>query len=98
MKKKIPTFRSDRAASVFVDKADLSQYGLSGAQLIRFETKPKDKSINLRLPGDLYEAVRLRAPSAGPSYQHFIRRWNALLMPPNRTVFHGQDTGVAVQG
>ncbi len=39
MKKKIPAFKSDRAAAAFVDKADLSQYDLSGAQLMRFEIK-----------------------------------------------------------
>ena len=48
MKKKIPTFKTDRAAAVFVDRADLTQYDLSGAQLTRFEIKPKDRSINLR--------------------------------------------------
>jgi hypothetical protein len=48
MKKKIPTFKGDRAAAAFVDKADLTQYDLSGARLTRFEIKPKDKSINLR--------------------------------------------------
>jgi len=57
MKKKIPTFKSDRAAAAFVEKADLTQYDLSGAQLTRFEIKPKDKSINLRLSEELYEAV-----------------------------------------
>jgi len=73
MKKKIPTFRSDRAAAAFVDTADLSQYDLRGAQMVRFETKPKDKSINLRLPEELYEAVRARADRAGLPYQRFIR-------------------------
>ena len=73
MKKKIPAFSSDRAAAAFVDKADLSQYDLRGAPLVRFETKPKDKSINLRLPGELYEAVRARAVGAGLPYQPFIR-------------------------
>ena len=38
-KKKIPAFKSDRAAAAFVDRADLSQYDLSGAQLVRFEIK-----------------------------------------------------------
>ena len=56
MKKKIPTFKSDRAAAAFVDKADLTQYDLSGATLTRFEIKPKDKSINLRVSGELYLA------------------------------------------
>jgi predicted DNA binding CopG/RHH family protein len=73
MKKKIPTFRSDRAAAAFVDTADLSRYDLRGAQMVRFETKPKDKSINLRLPEELYEAVRARADRAGLPYQRFIR-------------------------
>jgi predicted DNA binding CopG/RHH family protein len=73
MKKKIPTLRSDRAAGAFVDKADLSQYDLSGAQLVRFEIKRKDKSINLRLSEELYDAVRERAARAGLPYQRFIR-------------------------
>ena len=72
MKKKVPTFKSDRAAA-FVDKADLSQYDLSGAQLVRFEIKRKDKSINLRLSEELYDAVRKRAARAGLPYQRFIR-------------------------
>jgi predicted DNA binding CopG/RHH family protein len=73
LKKKIPTFKSDRAAAAFVEKANLSQYDLSGAQLLRFEIKPKDRSINLRLSEELYEAVRERASRAGLPYQRFIR-------------------------
>lgn len=73
MKKKIPTIKSDRAAATFVEKADLTHYDLSGAQLTRFEIKPKDKSINLRLSEELYEAVRKRAARAGVPYQRFIR-------------------------
>lgn len=73
MKKKIPAFKTDRAAAAFVDKADLTQYDLSGAQLTRFEIKPKDKSINLRLSEELYNAVRKRAARAGIPYQRFIR-------------------------
>ena len=74
-KKKIPTFRTDRAAEAFVDKADLSQYDLCGAKLVRFEMKRKnkDKSINLRLSEELYAAVRKRAARAGLPYQRFIR-------------------------
>jgi len=73
MKKKIPTFKSDRAAAAFVDRADLSRYDLSGARLVRFEIKRKDKSINLRLSEELYDAVRERAARAGLPYQRFIR-------------------------
>jgi predicted DNA binding CopG/RHH family protein len=73
MKKKIPALKSARAAAAFVGKADLSDYDLSGAQTVRFEMKRKDKSINLRLPGELYDAVRQRASHAGLPYQRFIR-------------------------
>jgi predicted DNA binding CopG/RHH family protein len=73
MKKKIPTFKTDRAAAAFVDKADLTQYDLSGARMMSFEIRPKDKSINLRLSGELYDAVRKRAARAGVPYQRFIR-------------------------
>jgi len=72
-KKRIPSFKSDRAAAAFVDKADLTQYDLSGARLTRFEIKPKDKSINLRLSGELYDAVREQAARVGVPYQRFIR-------------------------
>jgi len=71
--KKLPAFKSDRAAERFVDKADLSQYDLSGGEFVRFELKPKDKSVNLRLPGQLLDAVRSRAKRAGLPYQRFIR-------------------------
>ena len=71
--KKLPTFKSDRAAEQFVDKADLSQYDLSGGEFVRFELKPKDKSVNLRLPGQLLEAVRRRAKRSELPYQRFIR-------------------------
>ncbi len=73
MKKKIPAFRSDRAAATFVDRADLTQYDLSGVTLTRYEIKSKDKSINLRLSSELCDAVRKRAARAGVPYQRFIR-------------------------
>ncbi len=55
--KKIPTFKSDRAAAAFVDRANLTKFDLSGARLTRFEVKPKNKSIC-----ELHEAVRKRRP------------------------------------
>ena len=73
MKKIIPTFRTDEEAERFVDTADLSEYDLSGGQVVHFELKPKDKSVNLRLPAQLLEAVRERAGRAGIPYQRFIR-------------------------
>jgi predicted DNA binding CopG/RHH family protein len=35
--------------------------------------KPKDKTVNLRLPGQLLDAVRREAQRAGIPYQRFIR-------------------------
>jgi CopG antitoxin of type II toxin-antitoxin system len=46
---------------------------LSGGHFMRFEMKRKDKSVNLRLPQQLLEAVRRRARDAGIPYQRFIR-------------------------
>ena len=73
MKKAIPTFKTDREAEDFVATADLTAYDLSGGHFMRFEMKRKDKSVNLRLPEQLLEAVRSRAQDAGIPYQRFIR-------------------------
>ena len=73
MKKTIPTFRTDKEAEDFVATADLTNYDLSGGEVVRFELKPKDKSVNLRLPAQLLEAVQIRAKRAGVPYQRFIR-------------------------
>ena len=40
---------------------------------MRFELRPKDKSVSLRLPEKLLTAVRSRAKRAGIPYQRFIR-------------------------
>ena len=57
----------------FVDEADLSEYDLAGGKFVRFELKPKDAQVNLRLPASLLDAVRVRAKRAGVPYQRFIR-------------------------
>jgi len=73
MKKTIPTFNTDDEAEDFVATANLADYDLSGARLVRFELKPKSKSINLRLPEELLTAVRKTAEKQGIPYQRFIR-------------------------
>jgi predicted DNA binding CopG/RHH family protein len=73
MKKPIPTFKTDKDAEDFVATADLTNYDLSGGEIVRFELKRKDKSVNLRLPAQLLEAVQKRAKRAGMPYQRFIR-------------------------
>src|ERR1022692_3407331 len=60
-------------AEAVVATADLTDYDLSGAKLVRFELKRKDKSINLRLPEHLLDAVRSRAEKERIPYQRFIR-------------------------
>jgi predicted DNA binding CopG/RHH family protein len=40
---------------------------------LRFELQPKDKSLNLRLPGKLLDAIKAAASANGMPYQRFIR-------------------------
>jgi predicted DNA binding CopG/RHH family protein len=74
MKKKLPRFKSDKAAVKFVEKADLTEYDLSGMRPIRFEFQPKGERVNMRLPRQLLDAVRASAAEAGVPYQRFIRQ------------------------
>jgi predicted DNA binding CopG/RHH family protein len=73
MKKKIPTFKSDKDAERFVETADLSEYDLSGARPVRFEFERKGARVNMRLPASLLDAVKDRARARGIPYQRFIR-------------------------
>ncbi len=73
MKKPIPTFKTDEEAEDFVAKADLSEYDLSGGQVVHFEMRRKDKAVSLRLPEQLLDAVRAEAKREGVPYQRFIR-------------------------
>lgn len=73
MKKKIPDFKTDAEAEAFVDRANLSDYDLSGFRPARFEFKAKDERVNMRLPADLLNAVRTKAAEQGMPYQRFIR-------------------------
>ncbi|MGC9959203.1 CopG family antitoxin [Roseiarcus sp.] len=51
----------------------MTDYDLSGGQVVRFEMRPKDKAVSLRLPEKLLEAVRGEAKREGIPYQRFIR-------------------------
>jgi predicted DNA binding CopG/RHH family protein len=73
MNKPIPIFRTDKEAEDFVSTADLSDFDLSGGELVKFELRAKDKAVSLRLPSPLLDAVRTQAKSAGMPYQRFIR-------------------------
>lgn len=73
MRKKIPTFKTDREAEDFVDKADLTKFDLSGATPMRFELEKKEARVNMRLPSPLLDAVKARAKARGIPYQRLIR-------------------------
>ena len=73
MKKPIATFDTDQQAEDFIASADLTEYDLSGGQVVRFELRPKDETINLRLPEALLNAVRGQVEKAGMPYQRYIR-------------------------
>ncbi|HEY0281460.1 MAG TPA: BrnA antitoxin family protein [Rhizomicrobium sp.] len=90
--KKIPSFKSDRAAEAFVAKADLSQYDLSGGEFVRFEMKRKDKSISLRLPELLLNDVRSHAKRVGVPYQRFIRMALERAVQPKPTPHQRRET------
>jgi len=74
MKKKFPKLSPDEAAETFVDEADLTQYDLSGMKPVSFEFQPKDKSITMRLPETLFDAIKKEAERSGVPYQRFIRQ------------------------
>lgn len=73
MKKKIPTFKSDREAEDFVATANLAEYDLSGAKPVQFEFERKDARVNMRVPERLLTAVKARARARGIPYQRLIR-------------------------
>jgi predicted DNA binding CopG/RHH family protein len=74
MKKKIPTFNTDKEAQDFVDTANLTEYDLSGGTQVQFEFEPKSANLNMRVPKPLLDAVKERAKGRGIPYTRFIRQ------------------------
>jgi predicted DNA binding CopG/RHH family protein len=74
MRKSFPLLKTDEEAEAFLQQ-DLSDYRHAGNfKRVRFEFLPKQKSINLRLSGDLLNAVRASAKRQGIPYQRYIRQ------------------------
>jgi predicted DNA binding CopG/RHH family protein len=73
MKKKVPKFATDEAAETFLEQ-DLSDLDFTQFKPMRFEFRPKSKSLNLRISVELLDAVRKNAKREGIPYQRFIRR------------------------
>lgn len=66
MKKKLPTFRSDREAEEFVEKADLTHYDLSGLRPVKLELeKKKAVTLNVRVPVGSARALKKPARPRG---------------------------------
>jgi predicted DNA binding CopG/RHH family protein len=81
-----PELATDEEAEDFVASADLGAYDFSGMVPVRFELRRKDKSVSLRLPESLLDAVKDRAAHAGISAERFMRLAieRALQEPPPR--------------
>ncbi len=73
MKKKIPTFKTDKEAERFVDTADLSEYDLSRFKPVQFEFERKTAQLNMRVPKPLLDAVKKRAKARSIPYTRFVR-------------------------
>jgi predicted DNA binding CopG/RHH family protein len=73
MSKRVPQFKTDEEAEKFLEQ-DLSDY-LDPKYMVplRFEFKPKDTQVNLRLAKGLLIAIKAQAAAEGISYQKFIR-------------------------
>ena len=71
--KEFPSFKTDKEAEEFVDKADLSEYDFSDFKPMSFEFAPKDKAVTIRLSAPLLDAVKDSASREGIPYQRYIR-------------------------
>ena len=71
--KPMPSLTSDAQAERFVDTQDLSHYDLSGFKPMRFEFEPKIAVMNMRLPKNLLDALKLKAKARGIPYTRYVR-------------------------
>jgi len=81
MKKKFPVLKTDEEAEAFLEQ-DLTDYLHKGnfkpAEWLRFEFKPKQKSLNMRISEELLAAVRKNAKREGiPINAISAGRWSA---------------------
>jgi predicted DNA binding CopG/RHH family protein len=71
---KLPRLKTDREAEQFVSDSDLTRYNLTALEATQFEFAAKEARINMRLPGELLNAVKRAARRRGVPYQRFIRQ------------------------
>lgn len=72
-RKQMPSLKTDAEAEQFVESADLSEYDLSGFTPVKFEFEAKSATLNMRLPQNLLNAVKVRAEAEGMPYTRYIR-------------------------
>jgi predicted DNA binding CopG/RHH family protein len=75
--KTIPKFSSEAAERAFWEKNDSSKYlDWSKAQIAAFPNlKPSTKTISLRLPQHLLDAIKTAANARDVPYQSLIKVW-----------------------
>ena len=71
--RKVPIFKTDEEAEAFLEQ-DLSDLDFSQFVPSKFEFSPKASQLNMRLPSDLLDAVKIRAKAEGVPYTRFIRQ------------------------
>ena len=71
---KLPPLKTNLEAEEFVAGSDLTRYDLSALKATQFEFAAKEARINMRLPGELLNAVKRVARQRGVPYQRFIRQ------------------------
>lgn len=75
MSRKLPAFASDDEVETFLDQPDLSDF-IAADRLAptSFEFAAKEKTVTMRMPEALLEAVKTAAQRKGMPYQRFIRQ------------------------
>ena len=73
--KTIPTFKDENEEREFWENSDITEYvDLSNAKRARFPNlKKTTKSISIRLPVDMIDALKVKANSMDVPYQSLIK-------------------------
>lgn len=73
-KKQIPSFQNIDDAEKFVESADLTEFDLSGFKPMQFEFEAKSKTLNMRIPEALLDALKEKAKAKGIPYTRYVRQ------------------------
>ncbi|HEY0569412.1 MAG TPA: CopG family antitoxin [Xanthobacteraceae bacterium] len=71
--KELAELKTDDGAEAFLEQ-DAYDLDFPQTKPMRFEFRPKQKSINLRVSEELLQAVRAHAKQQGIPYQRYIRQ------------------------